>query len=90
MPSEPGVTLHCSARVVPYRDSLVNLQPAKERMNVWRASPVSPRFTGMLDFTKPAKKQKQVAGTDSLIFQMCLRSCSLPKCRAPSWRSRYR
>jgi len=31
MSSEPRVALHCCARVVPYRHSLFNLQPAKEQ-----------------------------------------------------------
>jgi hypothetical protein len=58
MSSKPRVALHRCARVVPYRDPLFNLQPAKECMDVWRASPVSPRPSGMFDFTKPAKEQK--------------------------------
>ena len=62
-----------------------DLQPTEETVKTRMSLDVAPPLHGELDEPEPAKEQDQVADSDTLVREMCLRRTHLSKRREPYW-----
>src|SRR5579859_3040805 len=73
-----------NARALRNGNALLDLQPAKDDMQVWRALNITIRTVTAFDLFEPTIKEKNIAFSHMLVLEMPFRRTSLPKDAPPA------
>src|SRR5579859_4826195 len=73
-----------NARTFGNGNALLDLQPAKDDMQVWRVPHIAIGAAAAFDLLEPAIKEKNIAFSHMLVLEMPFRRASLPKDSPPA------